>query len=70
VSEHDSAINHAVVVNVQPALWDELAREHADARTRSLRNRRLLDWQMMKVRSVVVVMSGAAVDVSCASCFP
>jgi hypothetical protein len=39
-------------------------------RTRSLRNRRLLDWSVMKVRLVAVVMSGAADDVSCASCFP
>jgi hypothetical protein len=45
VSEDGSTISHAmVVVNALPALWGELAREHAEARTRSLRNRRLLDW--------------------------
>jgi hypothetical protein len=37
-----------VVMNARPALWDEVAREHAEARTRSLRNRRLLDWSVMK----------------------
>jgi hypothetical protein len=63
VSEDGSAISQAV----GPALWDELAREHVEARTRSLRNRRLLEWWVMKVRQVAVVMSGAAVDVSCAS---
>jgi hypothetical protein len=45
VSEDGSTISQAVVVvNARPVLWDELAREHAEARTRSLRNRRLLDW--------------------------
>jgi hypothetical protein len=35
VSEDGSAISHAVVtVNVRPALWDELTREHAEVRTR------------------------------------
>jgi hypothetical protein len=49
VSEDGSAIRKAVVVvNVRPALWDELAGEHAEARTRSVRNRRLLDWSVMK----------------------
>jgi hypothetical protein len=34
VSEDGDAINHAVViVNARPALRDELAREHAEART-------------------------------------
>jgi hypothetical protein len=71
VSEDGSAVSQAVVVvNARLALWDELAREHAEARTRSVRNRRLLDWSVIKVRPVAVVMSGATVDVSCASCFP
>jgi hypothetical protein len=49
VSEDGSAISQAVVVVIaRPELWDELAREHAEARTRSLRNRRLLDWSVMK----------------------
>jgi hypothetical protein len=66
VSEDGNVISKAVVVvNARPALWDELAREHAEARTRSARNRRLLDWSVMKVRLVAVVMSGNAVDVSC-----
>jgi hypothetical protein len=49
----------------RPALWDELAREHAEARTRSLRARRLFDWSVLKVRPVAVVMAGDTVDVSC-----
>jgi hypothetical protein len=66
VSEDGSAISQAVViVNARPALWDELAREHTEARTRSVRNRRLLDWSVMKVRPVAVVISSDAVDVSC-----
>jgi hypothetical protein len=70
VTEDGSTINHAVVVvNARSALWDELAREHAEVLTRLLRNRRLRDWSVMKVRPVVVVMSGAAVDVTYASCF-
>jgi hypothetical protein len=64
VSEDGSAISQAVVVvNARPALWDELAREHGEARTRSARNRRLLDWSV-KVRPITVVMSGDAVGVS------
>jgi hypothetical protein len=60
-----------VVVNARPALWDELAREHAEAWTQSVRNRCLLDWSVMKGllaclvgdegRPVVVMLSGAAV---------
>jgi hypothetical protein len=46
-------------------LWDELSREHAEARTQSLRNQRLLDWSVLKVRPVAVVMSDDGVDVSC-----
>jgi hypothetical protein len=35
VSDNGGAISRAVVVmNARPALWDELAREHAEARTR------------------------------------
>jgi hypothetical protein len=35
VSEDGGAISPAVVVmNARPSLWDELAREHAEARTR------------------------------------
>jgi hypothetical protein len=35
VSEDDGAINRSVVVvNARPALWDEVAREHAEVRTR------------------------------------
>jgi hypothetical protein len=71
VSEDDSAISQAVVVvNARPALWDELAREHVEARTRSLRNRHLLDWSVRKTWPVAVVMSGAGADGSCTSCFP
>jgi hypothetical protein len=44
-------------------------REHAEVRTRSLMNRRLLELSVLKVRLVAVVMSGDAVDVSCVSCF-
>jgi hypothetical protein len=66
MSKDGSAISQAVVVmNARPALWDVLAREHTEVRTRSVRNRRLLDWSVMKVRPVAVVMSGDAVDVSC-----
>jgi hypothetical protein len=50
-------------------LWDELAWEQAEVRTRSLRNWRLLRLSVLKVRPVAVVMSGAAVDVSCAVVF-
>jgi hypothetical protein len=39
------------------------------ARTRSVGNRRLFGLSVLKVRPVAVVMSGDAVDVSCAS-FP
>jgi hypothetical protein len=71
VSEDDSAISQVVVVfNARLALWDELAREHVEARTQMLRNRRLLDWSVRKMLSVTEVMSGAGADVSCASCFP
>jgi hypothetical protein len=53
VSEDGSAISQAVViVNIRPALCDELAREHAEARTRSVRNLRLLAWSVMKVRRI------------------
>jgi hypothetical protein len=59
-----------VILNAQPALWDELAREHAEARTRSVRNRHLLDWSVVKgllaclvgdEARPVAVMMGAAV---------
>jgi hypothetical protein len=72
VREDGSVISQAVVVvNARPALWDELAREHAETRTRSVWNRGLLVWSVMKGllaclvgdkwRPVAVMMSDAAV---------
>jgi hypothetical protein len=77
VIEDGGTINRAVVVmNARPALWDEVAREHAEALTRSLWNRSLLDWSVikgllsvMKVRPVTVLQTCVAADVCRASCF-
>jgi hypothetical protein len=71
VSEDGGAINRAVVIaNERPALWDEVASEHAEARIRSLRNRRLLGLSGMKVWPVAVVRTCSTADVCRASCFP
>jgi hypothetical protein len=71
VSEDGSAISHAVVVVSHDLHCGMSLRGNTQRREPvSVRNRRLLRLSVMMVRPVAVAMSGAVVDVSCASCFP
>jgi hypothetical protein len=72
VSEDGSAVSRAVVVvNARPVLRDELAREHAEVRTRVVYEPAFasLVLSMMKRWLVAVVQACSAADVCCASLF-
>jgi hypothetical protein len=58
-----------VIVNARPALWDELAREHAEVRTRVVEEQAFAWFVSDEVQPVAVVQMCAAADVCHASCF-